>query len=258
MKPIKVEGLQFRYNGVNVVDDVSFDIKKNRITGIIGPNGSGKSTLIKNISGVLSSQVGYIDILDRKASAYEPKELAKILGVVHQSNAIDYDFTIEEVVMMGRNPHMGRFQMEGRQDHEIVENALKEMDLVHLKEKSVKKISGGELQRVIIARALAQQPKILLLDEPISHLDIGHQLDMMKLLRKLAGKLDLTIVIVLHELNFALNYCDELILLKQGKIFSVGEPQSVINSHSLKEVYGVKGKVVEDNLNSNYTIIYEY
>lgn len=256
--PLKVNDLKFKYSSNWILDNINIDVEGKGITGIIGPNGSGKSTLIKNIAGVLNTDEGKIAIFDKFKDEYSPKDLAKIMGVVHQKIDIDYDFTVEEIVMMGRNPHVSRFHQESKKDFEIVEHALKMTDLVQLKEKSVLQISGGELQRTVIARALAQSPKLMLLDEPISHLDIGHQLEMMKMLKQLSEELEIAIVVVLHELNIAMNYCDNLILLEKGKIFSSGEPETVINSESLRKVYGVNGRVIKNEANSNYTIQYEY
>jgi len=257
-KPLDIENLKFKYRDKWILSGISLDVQEKGITGIIGPNGSGKSTLIKNIAGVLNEQEGVISILDKQKKAYSTIDLAKIMGVVHQKNNIDYDFSVRDIVMMGRNPHIGRFHKAGPKDHKIVDEAIQATDLDHLKDKSVLHISGGEMQRAIIARTLAQQPKLLLLDEPISHLDIGHQLEMMKLLKQLSHEYGLTIVVVLHELNIAMNYCDSLVLLHSGEIFSTGKPDEVINENSLQKVYGVNGKVQKDAERENFTIIYEY
>lgn len=255
---IEINNLKFGYNGTLVLDSLDMSISTSGVTGIIGPNGSGKSTLIKNIAGVLDYKNGVVSIEGRDLKGFSKKELAQLMGVVHQKIGIDYDFTIEEVVSMGRNPHIGRFHNLSDQDQKIISDALERTDLLALREKSVLKVSGGELQRTIIARALAQKPKIMLLDEPISHLDIGHQIDMMRMLRELSSNLGITIVVVLHELNIAMNYCDRLVLLDNGQIHSTGLPQDVVNSDSLREVYGVTGKIMKSDDNNSCIIQFDY
>ena len=222
MVVLTIDGVDCSYGSIDVLKDVSFNVESGQFLGILGPNGSGKTTLLKSISRVLKPKKGAI--LIGKEDIYKMKtvEVAKQLAVVPQETPVTFDFSALEVVLMGRNPHMARFKMEGQKDLEI---AKKSMDLTRTWEfadRPVTELSGGERQRVIIARALTQEPKILLLDEPTTHLDISNQLEIMDLIKELSKTKKLLIVAVFHDFNLAARYCDSLILLKDGKIIAVG------------------------------------
>ncbi len=255
---IKTKNLDWAYDGVKVLDDVSLNIKSGTFTGILGPNGAGKTTLLKLILNLLQPERDSILINGMDIRTYSRKDLAKIEAYVPQSVKIDFTFTVEQVVMMGRTPFLGRFDRESRKDIRIAEWAMKETGVLELKEKLITHLSGGELQRVVIARALTQEPVILALDEPTSHLDIHHQINILSIIRSLAKRKSLTIVAVLHDVNHALEYCDNLFLLDQGKIVNTGSPEKVITPKVMKEVYNLNVKITKNPFTGNPYMVHEY
>ncbi|WP_069649119.1 ABC transporter ATP-binding protein [Caloranaerobacter ferrireducens] len=243
---IEVESLYFSYGDSLVLRDINFKIEKGEFVSIIGPNGSGKSTLLKNMISIYKPSRGLIKIDGKELGEYKAKELAKKVAIVPQDTNIAYDFSVFDVVMMGRNPYLGRFQKESYKDFQIVKDSLKLTDTLHLKDKSINQISGGERQRVIIARALAQQPEIILLDEPTSHLDINHQLEILSLLKKLNTEKNMTIVIVIHDINLATRYSNKMILLNKGEILSIGKPKEVITYENIEAAYNLNVVITKD------------
>ncbi len=240
---IKVSEVEVVYDADPVVAGITFQVHQGEFVGLIGPNGSGKSTLLRVISRVLSPRKGTVLIDGRFASVYGREELARRLAVVTQESQLHFDFTVAEVVRMGRIPHLKRFQREGARDTHIVDKALHLTDLLPFANRLVTELSGGERQRVAIARALAQEPEILLLDEPTAHLDINYQLTLLDLIWHLNRKSGLTVLIVLHDLNLAAQYCDQLILLGEGRIYNAGTPADVITEEAIRDVYGVHAVV---------------
>ncbi|MCX5714716.1 MAG: ABC transporter ATP-binding protein [Candidatus Omnitrophica bacterium] len=234
---LRVNDLFGGYGREVVIKGVSFAIKKGEFVGIIGPNGSGKSTLLRLMSRVLAPQQGGVSFSGSDISRMGFKDLARQVAFVSQDTAINFSFSVEEVVLMGRIPHLKRLQSEGKKDLDIAERALSLTDTLGIKEKDIDGISAGERQRVIIAKALAQEPVLLLLDEPTSHLDIGHQVQTLDLLKKLNRQNNLTIVMVIHDLNLASEYCSRIILFDQGKIFKDGVPQEVLTYQNIESVY---------------------
>lgn len=226
------------YGSTPVLNGITFRIHKGDFVGIIGPNGSGKSTILKTISRVLTPRSGKVLLLNRDIYSINRAEIARRLAVVPQEARMDFDFTVEEIVLMGRLPHLGRFEKEGQKDLARAREAMDLTRTLHLAPRSITELSGGEKQKVIIARALTQEPEVLLLDEPTSHLDINHQTEILDLMKKLCRKNQLTIVMVLHDLNMAAQYCDYLVLLSGGKVFALGPPQEVITAANIKAVYG--------------------
>lgn len=244
MYPVEVKKLSHSYDATPILKGVSLQVRNGDFAGIVGPNGSGKTTLAKNIMRLLSPEKGTVFISGEDVKALTQKELAKVLGSVPQTNVIDYDFTAQEIVLMGRAPHIGRFQRESLRDFSIVEEAMKKTDTWHLKDRSVKELSGGERQRVIIARALAQEPEILVLDEPVTHLDIKHQIGLMELTKKLCDEKGITVIAILHDLNFAMSYCDHVMLVHNGHIVNSGKPDVILTEESIKKVYGIEVCIV--------------
>jgi iron complex transport system ATP-binding protein len=236
---LTIDGINCSYGSVQILDDISFGVKNGEFLGILGPNGSGKTTLLKSISKVLKPKKGTILIDDQNIYDMKSIELAKQMAVVPQSSPVSFDFTALEVVLMGRNPHMKRFQMEGKSDLEIAKNSMKVTRTWEFADRSVTELSGGERQRVIIARALTQEPEILLLDEPTTHLDISNQLEIMDLIKQLCKTKKLLIVAVFHDFNLAARYCDSIILLKDGKIVAAGESDETLTTENVKEVFSV-------------------
>lgn len=221
------------------LEEITFEAQEGELLGIIGPNGSGKSTLLRAISGVLRPQEGKIFFNGKDISQLRFRELAQKMAVVSQgSEVVGLSFTVREFVLLGRNPYRRRFQiLETRIDEEITEKAVASVDILNMAERDINELSGGERQRAIIARALAQEPELLLLDEPTTHLDIGHQVEILDLVKRLNKRDNLTVIIVLHDLNLASLYCDRLVLLKEGRIHSIGTPGEILTYSVIEEVY---------------------
>jgi iron complex transport system ATP-binding protein len=236
---LTIGGVDVSYGSVDILKDVNFSVESGQFLGILGPNGSGKTTLLKSISRVLKPKRGSILVGDKDIYEMKSVDVAKQLAVVPQETPMTFDFTALEVVLMGRNPHMTRFKMEGKNDLEIAKHAMEITRTWEFADRSVTELSGGERQRVIIARALTQEPKILLLDEPTTHLDISNQLEIMDLIKHLCETRKLLIVAVFHDFNLAARYCDSIILLKDGKIVALGKADDTLTSKNVKKVFSV-------------------
>jgi iron complex transport system ATP-binding protein len=247
---LDIAGVECRYGSVKVLEDVSLTVHEGDFVGILGPNGSGKTTLIKSISRTLQPHVGSILLNEADIYSLKSVEVAKQLAVVPQDSSIGFSFAALDVVLMGRNPHMARFQMESSKDLAIAKKAMIMTNTWQFAERPINELSGGERQRVIIARAIAQEPKILLLDEPLTHLDIINQLEIMDLVKELCEKEKLIILAVFHDLNLAARYCTSAIMLKKGKIFSAGALSEVLTSENIKGVFNVNA-IVRKHLVTN-------
>lgn len=226
-----------------ILKGVSIDSKNKEFVGIIGPNGSGKSTLLKCIYRTLKPNGGCIMLGNTRISTMSVKESAKKLAVVAQHNYYNFDFSVEEVVLMGRSPHKKRLEPDNSKDYQIVNESLDKVGMLEFKNRSFSTLSGGEQQRVILARALAQQTPCLILDEPTNHLDIKYQLSLLNIVKDL----DLTIVAAIHDLNIAAMYCDRLFVMKNGKIVGSGTPQEVLTKEFIKEIYDIDVEIVNDS-----------
>lgn len=239
--PIAVElkNITFGYDKRKILNDISINILSGSFTSIIGPNGSGKSTLLKVISSLIAPESGVINLEGIDIKSMSQLDIARKVAVVPQENNIEYRFTVQDIVMMGRYPHLGRFQTESMGDYKLVGNSLEMTNTLHLKDRYINELSGGEKQRVIIARALAQQPKIILLDEPTSYLDIQHQVEVLELLDNLNKKEGLTVIAILHDINLAARFSSDMILLKNGVMIGKGSPKEVITLENLKNVYEI-------------------
>ena len=251
---LRVQGIEFAYNSVPVLKDVAFEAKEGEIIGVLGPNGSGKTTLLRCMNRALSPSKGTVLVEDKEIGSLSRKEIANEMAVVPQNCIITFPFTALEIVMMGRNPSMDRFQRETKGDIEIVRNAMEATSVTHLAGRSMNQLSGGERQRVIIARALAQQPKILLLDEPTLHLDVNHQMEIMELVRELARREKLTVIMVSHDLNLAARYCDKLILLSEGSVLSAGSVPDVLTQDNVERVFRIRSLVMYDERIDAYSL----
>ena len=239
MVTLTIDGINCSYGSVDVLKDVGFAVESGQFLGVLGPNGSGKTTLLKSISRVLKPQKGAIFIGDENVYKMKTVDVAKQMAVVPQSTPVSFDFTALEVVLMGRNPHMARFKMEGKKDLDIAKNSMQLTRTWEFADRPVNELSGGESQRVIIARALTQEPQILLLDEPTTHLDISNQLEIMDLIKRLCETKKLLIVAVFHDFNLAARYCDSIILLNDGKIVAIGKMNDTLTSENVKKVFNV-------------------
>ncbi|RLF16317.1 MAG: heme ABC transporter ATP-binding protein, partial [Thermoprotei archaeon] len=240
---IKVCGVEFAYDAVKALDGVSLAVDEGEFLGLLGPNGSGKTTLLRCLTGILKPKVGAVLLDGREVLSMKAAEVAKKMAVVPQDTTTTFDFTVLDVVLMGRHPHLGRLGRETEKDLEAVQRAMKLTGVWHLADRSINELSGGEKQRVFIARALAQEPKVLLLDEPTTHLDLNHQLEIMDLLEKLRAEQELTIIAVLHDLNLAARYCSQLVLMSHGRIRAMGPVEEVLREDIIREVYGVEVEV---------------
>lgn len=234
---IQVRDLSGGYGKTIVINDISFTIRRGEFVGIIGPNGSGKSTLLRLMTQVISAQRGQVLLKGRDIRKIGSKEFSRQVAFVAQEEPIDFPFTVGEIVLMGRIPHLRRLQSENAGDFRVAEEALTATDALRLKDKDIDRLSAGERQRVVIAKALAQEPILLFLDEPTSYLDIGHQILILDLLKKLNKDKALTVVIVMHDLNLASEYCDRLIMLDEGRIFREGVPEEVLTYQNIETVY---------------------
>ncbi len=216
-------------------------ILSGRVLGILGPNGSGKSTLLKLLARVYQPQKGAIEILGESLSGLSQLNVAKRVALVPQETLQVFPFTIAEMVLMGRSPHhqgWGGWHWEDSQDWAVAQNAMEELDVAHLGHRLVTEVSGGERQRAVIARALVQEPQILLLDEPTAFLDLHHQLDIARIIKRLNRERGLTVILVSHDLNLASQYCDQVLLLNHGRLAAMGSPQTVITPKVIEAVYG--------------------
>lgn len=239
MATLKISDVDCYYGAIKALEDVSFSVVGGEFVGILGPNGSGKTTLLRTISKTLKPKVGTIFLDDLNIYNIKNIELAKKLAVVPQETITTFDFMALDVVLMGRNPHIERFGIESREDLAVARSVMELTNTWHLANRPLNELSGGEKQLVIIARALAQEPKVLLLDEPTTHLDIGNQLEIMDLLRKICTERKLVILAVFHDFNLAARYCDSALLLGNKKIFSMGPIVNVLTSKNIKSVFDV-------------------
>jgi iron complex transport system ATP-binding protein len=237
MTIVKLTDIGFKYNADWVLRNISFEVSRGEFMGVIGPNGSGKTTLLKVMDGLLDPGEGEIWIDGIPGRQFTRTELARRIAVVPQDTQLIFPFTVEEVVLMGRAPHLGKLRFEGEKDFRIAENAMRVTDTYSLKDRGMNALSGGERQRVLIARALAQEPRIMLLDEPTALLDIRHQVEFFDLIKTLNREQSLTVIAVTHDINLASNYCDRIILLQAGQIFAVGAPRDVIMESNIQDVY---------------------
>lgn len=237
---INLERVSFAYGSVQVVRNVSLSVARGELFGILGPNGSGKSTLIKLISRVLIPGAGRIVLDGRELGRYRREEIARRIAVVPQETGIEMPFSVLEVVLMGRSPHLGGFIFESQHDLAVARRAMEQTGIQNLAARAFHELSGGEKQRVVLARALAQEPEILLLDEPTAFLDIKHQVGVYDLIKELNRTTGLTVVSILHDLNLAALYCDRLALLWEGSLACLGTPVEVLTYANIKEVYGTE------------------
>ncbi|MGQ9525594.1 MAG: heme ABC transporter ATP-binding protein [Armatimonadota bacterium] len=235
---LEVNGITVQFGASRVLDGVTFSVRKGEFVGIVGPNGSGKTTLIRTISRVLSPRVGTVMLGGEDVRRLTQTLLARRVAVVPQSAQVGFDFTVEELVLMGRAPHQGRLGLDTEKDREIARHAMARTRVLHLAERSAQSLSGGELQRVMLARALAQQPEVLLLDEPTSHLDMSFQVEVLEMVRALSRHDGITVIAVLHDLNLASCYCERLVLLKEGAVVAIGRPEDVLTADLIADVYG--------------------
>ncbi len=235
---IELKAISFRYHEDWVLRDVSFRVERGEFVGVIGPNGSGKTTLLKILYRLLAPQKGEILFELLPLKKMDRTDIAKTIAVVAQETHLLFPFTVLETVLMGRSPYLGHLIFESEKDVEIARKAMEWTKILHLSERPIDELSGGERKRVFIARALAQEPEAILLDEPTANLDIHHQIDFLDLILTLNRERGLTIVMASHDMNIASEFCDRLILLHEGRIYRTGTPREVITKENIENVYG--------------------
>lgn len=239
---IRTEDTTLSYGAARILKGISLETHTGEFVGIIGPNGSGKSTLLKCIYRVLKPDGGCIWLGDQELHEMKIRNSARKVAVVAQHNYYNFESSVREVVMMGRAPHKKMLEKDGAKDFEIVDQALKTVGMYEFADRNFSTLSGGEQQRVILARALAQQTPCLILDEPTNHLDITHQLQLMELVRGL----NVTVLSAIHDLNIAAMYCDRLYILKDGEIVGSGTPEELLTPETIRRVYQVESEIVRD------------
>ena len=252
---IELKDVSLGYNHQAVLNDINMKAVPGKILGLIGPNGSGKSTLIRGMTRVINIFSGHIFIDSRDIKSIKREELARLIATVPQNPVLPEAFTAFEVVLMGRTPHLGFLRYEGEKDMAIVWQAMEVTETESFAERRVGELSGGERQRLVIARALTQQPGVILLDEPTAHLDINHQVEILNMVKNLCLKQGLTVIAALHDLNLAAQYCDWLVMLNGGGIYTEGVPQDVLTSQNIKRVYGAEVCVYPHPVNKLPTTI---
>ncbi|MEH7334530.1 heme ABC transporter ATP-binding protein [Neobacillus drentensis] len=237
---LAVEHVSCTIMGASIIHDISMHIKAGQFVGLIGPNGSGKSTLLKTASRILQPKSGVVRLDGQQLYQLSPKKTAQEMAVVSQETSLTFDFSVQEIIWMGRHPHKRFFQSDTDEDLDIVDEAIERVGLKGYEERSFISLSGGEKQRVLIARALAQQAKIIILDEPTNHLDIRHQLQLMDLVKML----NVTVLAALHDLNLASMYCDYLYVIQHGQVVMSGTPETVLTKEIVREVFGVETEII--------------
>lgn len=249
---LEINGLSYSYNENNAIDNVSLKIKKGEFVGLVGPNGSGKSTLLKNLYRALTPDKGTILLDGEDLLKMKHKKSALKQAVVGQENEVPFNFLVEEIVAMGRSPHKKLFDFDNSHDRYMVHHALEHVGMEKMAKRNYQNLSGGEKQRVIIARAIAQESDLFLLDEPTNHLDIGYQIQVFDLIKRLK----VTVIAAIHDLNMASLYCDQIYVLKDGKIVLHGTPEEVFTEENIYNVYGVHSSVTKHPITGKMAITF--
>ena len=253
---IKIQNIEVSYGKNKILRTITLDLKQNEFTFIVGPNGAGKSTLLKSINGIVKIETGDILIEAKNIYDYEEKELAKHIAFIPQEFNMQFDFSVYEFLLMARYPWLNFWGHYTEKDHAIVEKFLNRLDLQAFKSRYFNQLSGGEKQRVLIARALVQETDYILMDESLSFLDINHQIEILRILKEINNLENKTIIMVSHNLNLAAEFADRLIFLKQGQIVVSGTPKDVYNKEILNEVFGMDFTMIENPYTGVMNIVY--
>jgi iron complex transport system ATP-binding protein len=237
----------FGYKKYPVLENINLSLAKGKFYGLIGPNGSGKTTLLDLLTTAAQPDRGTVFFKDRPVATYRRQELARMLALVPQDFTLGFDYTVFDVVLMGRHPHIPRFSNPTGKDLDLVEEALAIMDIAALRDRVVTDLSGGEKQRVVVARALAQDTEVLILDEATSNLDIRHTIEIMRVIYGRVAEKAVTVVAAIHDLNLAAAFCDELIVLQNGKVHACGPVNEILTDQLIREVFTVEGHVYHNS-----------
>lgn len=249
---LNAEHISVSLTGADIIKDISIKVENKQFVGIIGPNGCGKSTLLKSIYKVIKPQKGTVFLGNKDVIRSSARIVSKDLGVVGQFNDLSFDFTVQEMVMMGRTPHKQLMEADNTQDYKIVANALARVNLTEYADRSYLTLSGGEKQRVILARAIAQEPKFLVLDEPTNHLDIKYQIQILSIVKSL----NIGVLAALHDLPMAAAYCDILYVIKDGSIIASGSPKDVLSKELIRQVYEIDCELYTNPITGDLAIAY--
>lgn len=249
---LNAEHVSVSLTGVDIVRDISIKVENKQFVGIIGPNGCGKSTLLKSIYKVIKPQKGTVFLGNKDVIRSSARIVSKDMGVVGQFNDLSFDFTVQEMVMMGRTPHKQLMEADNMQDYKIVADALERVDLTEYADRSYLTLSGGEKQRVILARAIAQRPKFLVLDEPTNYLDIKYQIQILTVVKSL----NIGVLAALHDLPMASVYCDMLYVIKGGKMIASGSPKEVLTKKLIRQVYEIDCEIYTNPITGDLAIAY--
>lgn len=248
------ENINVNIGDKDILKGIDINVSNKEFIGVIGPNGSGKSTLLKCMYRTLKPSSGVVKLDDINIDSMPMKETAKKVAVLSQHNHYDFDFKVEDIVLMGRSPHKKLMERDSKKDYEIVNESLEKVGMLDFKNRSFNTLSGGEQQRIILARALAQQTDCLILDEPTNHLDIKYQLQLMSLVKGL----NVEVIAAIHDLNIALMYCDKIYVLKDGKILGYGTPNEILTEKLINEVYEVDCSLIKDENENTINICYKH
>lgn len=249
---LQLDGIEIDIGTKKIINGIDLSVFNKSFVALLGPNGSGKSTLLKAIYRVLRPSQGRIYLDNLSIDKIPPKSIAQNMSVVSQFQSDSFDFTVQEVVMMGRTPHLKMLEKESKQDYEIIEDALQKTGLLEYKNRKVLKLSGGEKQRVALARAVSQSPSLMILDEPSNHLDIKYQIEILNIIKGL----QINVLSALHDISLAAQFCDYIYFLKKGEVVCHGKPEEVITKEIIKEIYEVDCEVFHDPLTNNICISY--
>lgn len=242
---LSITDLQFKYDGNSILNGLNLEVEKGELIGIVGPNGSGKTTFLRLISGVLSPDFGSIKLCELDNHHLKPSQRAKLLAVVPQNGRPPLNFSVQDIVFMGRNPYRKFLRSETEHDIDAVNWAMRVTNISHLATRNLASISGGEIQRTLVAMALAQKTPVLLMDEPTSSLDLAYQTDIMEILRGLCQEHEVSILVATHDLILAARYCNHLVMLAGEDGYIQGSPSQVLTSENIHRVYGTEAHVIE-------------
>jgi iron complex transport system ATP-binding protein len=246
--------ISWQVDELRILDNLSFEVKRNEFLGFIGPNGAGKSSLLRCLFGKNSISTGSLSFNQRAINQYSRRELAQQIAVLIQEPPTQFEMSVFDVVAMGLIPNRPLFSFSTQEDKQTITHALEKVELLNKAQNAFNTLSGGEKQRVMVARAIVQDPKVLILDEPTNHLDIQHQIDVLQL----AKEMNITVLLSIHDLNMAAAFCDRLILMKEGRIITSGEPDSVLTRDNLEYVFSIRAQVDSHPFHSGKRITYDF